>query len=120
MPGENVMKLGEQWEIEMPGFGKMTVSSQTNKQTDRQTNCQFKDRYKQTTDKQMVSSKKYTNLGKPKGDSKINLIPIQSRSVVTIFLQGVFMEHGDCFSSCMKIGEKTINVKGKVGEEKGS
>merc|ERR1711962_184849 len=48
---ENVMKLGEQWEIEMPGFGKMT---------------------------------------------------------------GVFMEHGDCFSSCMKIGEKTINVKGKV------
>merc|ERR1711868_253366 len=51
MPGENVMKLGEQWEIEMPGFGKMT---------------------------------------------------------------GVFMEHGDCFSSCMKIGEKTINVKGKV------
>ena len=32
------MKLGEQWEIEMPGFGKMTVSSQTNtnKQTDRQ------------------------------------------------------------------------------------
>ena len=26
MPGENVMKLGEQWEIEMPGFGKMTVS----------------------------------------------------------------------------------------------
>merc|ERR1712107_599277 len=26
----------------------------------------------------------------------------------------VFMEHGDCFSSCMKIGEKTINVKGKV------
>ena len=30
------------------------------------------------------------------------------------------MEHGDCFSSCMKIGEKTINVKGKVGEEKGS
>merc|ERR1711872_961896 len=24
MPGENVMKLGEQWEIEMPGFGKMT------------------------------------------------------------------------------------------------
>ena len=24
------------------------------------------------------------------------------------------MEHGDCFSSCMKIGEKTINVKGKV------
>ena len=28
------------------------------------------------------------------------------------------MEHGDCFSSCMKIGEKTINVKGKVGEEK--
>merc|ERR1712142_934661 len=51
MPGENVMKLGEQWEIEMPGFGKMT---------------------------------------------------------------GVFMEHGDCFTSCMKIGEKTINVKGKV------
>merc|ERR1712212_385446 len=51
MPGENVMKLGEQWEIEMPGFGKMT---------------------------------------------------------------GVFMEHGDSFSSCMKIGEKTINVKGKV------
>ena len=38
MPGENVMKLGEQWEIEMPGFGKMTVTSQTNtnKQTDRQ------------------------------------------------------------------------------------
>ena len=28
------------------------------------------------------------------------------------------MEHGDCFSSCIKIGEKTINVKGKVGEEK--
>merc|ERR1719192_1203201 len=27
MPGENVMKLGEQWEIEMPGFGKMTVCS---------------------------------------------------------------------------------------------
>merc|ERR1712180_291108 len=51
MPGENVMKLGEQWEIEMPGFGKMT---------------------------------------------------------------GGFMEHGDCFSSCMKIGEKTINVEGKV------
>merc|ERR1711963_927961 len=51
MPGENIMKLGEQWEIEMPGFGKMT---------------------------------------------------------------GVFLEHGDCFSSCMKIGEKTINVKGKV------
>jgi len=51
MPGENIMKLGEQWEIEMPGFGKMT---------------------------------------------------------------GVFMEHGDSFSSCMKIGEKTINVKGKV------
>merc|ERR1712193_159306 len=51
MPGENVMKLGEQWEIEMPGFGKMT---------------------------------------------------------------GVFLEHGDSFSSCMKIGEKTINVKGKV------
>ena len=25
MPGENIMKLGEQWEIEMPGFGKMTV-----------------------------------------------------------------------------------------------
>ena len=24
------------------------------------------------------------------------------------------MEHGDSFSSCMKIGEKTINVKGKV------
>ena len=24
------MKLGEQWEIEMPGFGKMTVGSQTN------------------------------------------------------------------------------------------
>ena len=23
MPGENIMKLGEQWEIEMPGFGKM-------------------------------------------------------------------------------------------------
>merc|ERR1712088_622580 len=51
MPGENIMKLGEQWEIEMPGFGKMT---------------------------------------------------------------GVFLEHGDSFSSCMKIGEKTINVKGKV------
>lgn len=31
-----------------------------------------------------------------------------------ISIQGVFMEHGDCFSSCMKIGEKTINVKGKV------
>merc|ERR1719471_1710068 len=30
------------------------------------------------------------------------------------FMTGVFMEHGDCFSSCMKIGEKTINVKGKV------
>ena len=29
-------------------------------------------------------------------------------------MQGVFLEHGDCFSSCMKIGEKTINVKGKV------
>merc|ERR1719378_1431803 len=29
-------------------------------------------------------------------------------------MTGVFMEHGDCFSSCMKIGEKTINVKGKV------
>jgi len=51
MPGENIMKLGEQWEIEMPGFGKMT---------------------------------------------------------------GVFLEHGDCFSSCMKIGGKTINAKGKV------
>merc|ERR1712013_51236 len=49
--GDFEMKLGEQLEIEMPGFGKMT---------------------------------------------------------------GVFMEHGDCFSSCMKIGEKTINVKGKV------
>ena len=49
MPGENVMKLGEQWEIEMPGFGKMTVSSQANtdKQTDRQTNGQFTNRYKQ-------------------------------------------------------------------------
>jgi len=29
-------------------------------------------------------------------------------------MQGVFLEHSDCFSSCMKIGEKTINVKGKV------
>ena len=37
MPGENVMKLGEQWEIEMPGFGKMTVSSQTNRQADKWT-----------------------------------------------------------------------------------
>merc|ERR1711881_781810 len=24
MPGENIMKLGEQWEIEMPGLGKVT------------------------------------------------------------------------------------------------
>ena len=47
MPGENVMKLGEQWEIEMPGFGKMTVSSQINKQTDWQKNGQFTNRYKQ-------------------------------------------------------------------------
>ena len=95
MPGENVMKLGEQWEIEMPGFGKMTVSSQINKQTDWQKNGQFTNRYKQKNRqtngqsskkcKQMVSSKKNTNLGKPKGDSKIDLIPIQSRSEVTIF-----------------------------------
>ena len=34
-------------------------------------------------------------------------------------MQGVFLEHGDCFSSCMKIGEKTINVKGKVKQELG-
>merc|ERR550532_3923583 len=51
MPEENVFETGEQWEVELPGFGKMT---------------------------------------------------------------GVFVEHGECFSSCMKIGEKTITVKGKV------
>ena len=51
MPGENVMKLGEQWEIEMPGFGKMTVSSQTN--TNKQTNRQ--------TGRQMVTSQTDTN-----------------------------------------------------------
>ena len=33
MPGENIMKLGEQWEIEMPGFGKMTVRNNKNKIT---------------------------------------------------------------------------------------
>ena len=76
MPGENVMKLGEQWEIEMPGFGKMTVSSQINKQTDWQKNGQFTNRYKQKNRqtngqsskkcKQMVSFKTNTNLGKPK------------------------------------------------------
>ena len=97
MPGENVMKLGEQWEIEMPGFGKMTVSSQTNKQTNRQAHKlpfhkQIQTKNRQTNGqsskkcKQMVSSKINTNLGKPKGDSKIDLIPIQSRSEVTIFL----------------------------------
>ena len=31
MPGENIMKLGEQWEIEMPGFGKMTVRNYNKK-----------------------------------------------------------------------------------------
>merc|ERR1712130_375578 len=51
MPEENVFSTGEQWEVELPGFGKMT---------------------------------------------------------------GVFVEHGECFSSCMKIGDKTITVKGKV------
>jgi len=51
MPEENVFETGEQWEVELPGFGKMT---------------------------------------------------------------GVFVEHGECFSSCMKIGEKTITVNGKV------
>ena len=49
MPGENIMKLGEQWEIEMPGFGKMTVrninknkvtntNTTTRKQNKKQTN----------------------------------------------------------------------------------
>ena len=47
MPGENIMKLGEQWEIEMPGFGKMTVrkkNTNTNKKTkqNEQTNKQKK------------------------------------------------------------------------------
>ena len=61
-----MMKLGEQWEIEMPGFGKMTVSSQTNtnKQTNRQTGRQMvtsqTDTNKQT-DKQMVSSQRNAN-----------------------------------------------------------
>merc|ERR1712165_209502 len=65
MPGENVMKLGEQWEIEMPGFGKMTVSSQrnTNKQTNRQADKWPVHKQIQTkkTDKQMVSSQRNTN-----------------------------------------------------------
>ena len=79
MPGENVMKLGEQWEIEMPGFGKMTVGSQTNtnKQTNRQADTwsalkQIRTKNRQTNGqsskkcKQMVSSETNTNLGKPK------------------------------------------------------
>ena len=34
--------------------------------------------------------------------------------VIKFYFEGVFVEHGECFSSCMKIGEKTITVKGKV------
>ena len=26
MPEENVIKVGEQWEVDLAGFGKMTVS----------------------------------------------------------------------------------------------
>ena len=91
-----MMKLGEQWEIEMPGFGKMTVSSQINKQTDWQKNGQFTNRYKQNTDKQMVTPQRNANKwsalkqtqtwANQNGDSKIDLIPIQYRSEVTIFL----------------------------------
>ena len=33
---------------------------------------------------------------------------------MNVYFEGVFVEHGECFSSCMKIGEKTITVKGKV------
>ena len=62
------MKLGEQWEIEMPGFGKMTVSTQTNtqtnKQTGRQTKGHFTNRYKHTnkqTNKWSVLKEMQTN-----------------------------------------------------------
>ena len=36
------------------------------------------------------------------------------REQLNVYFEGVFVEHGECFSSCMKIGEKTITVKGKV------
>ena len=65
MPEEYVLKIGDQWEVEIPGFGKMTVSP-----------------FRRLTSK--------------------------------CFFEGVFVEHGESFTNCIKIGEKTITIKGKV------
>ena len=42
MPEEYVLKIGDQWDVEMPGFGKMTVSQRWKKRQTLQTSlCYF-------------------------------------------------------------------------------
>ena len=52
-------------------------------------------------------------LWKDDGESSSEISPI-FEGFIEFYFEGVFVEHGEFFSSCMKIGEKTITVKGKV------